>query len=113
MRFLFLILISFPLLASCSHEEKIFARNVSPSGKYSIEIYAFYPKAKKGVVRLVDNETKEVLRYKKVDSVRFDLSVINWSERTVWMNCFATWDLPKGGAGKESQHVKYVYDLNH
>lgn len=107
------MLISFTFFSSCSHEEKIFARNVSPSGKYSIEIYAFYPKARKVVVRLVDNETKKVLRYKKVDSVRFDVSVINWNEKTVWMNCFDTWDLPNGNAGKESQHVKYVYDLNY
>lgn len=96
-------------LFSCSKEEKIFARNISPSGNYIIEIHAYYPKGEKGVAKLIDNKTSEVIIKKEMSAVRYDFSVISWSDGEVTLDNFATWQLSRGEAGVGKQDVKYCY----
>lgn len=105
----FAIFTCYAFLTSCSKEEKIFSRNTSPSKKYNIEIYAYYPKGQSGVARLIYNKTGEVLIEKEMTSVRYDFSVIMWDDSEVTLGAFATWPLNKGRGGVGTQDVQYCY----
>ena len=101
----------FCLLSSCSRQEQLFAKNVSPNGRYSLLIYAYEPSGvinDVGIVKLVDNNTKKVLYQKKMKSVRYDFSVVSWRDKEIDLRLFATWEIPAGDAGKEVQQVQYV-----
>jgi len=108
MKLLFVIFVSLFILVSCSDtEERLWTRNVSPTDRYSIEVYGYYPKGKKGVVRLVDKKTNKILEEKKMDSIRDDFSVVSWNENEVSLVHFVTWGLPDANGGNERQGVRY------
>ena len=95
------------LLFSCQKKETLFASDTSPTGKYSVLIYAYEPECVKGVVKLVDNQTNEILREKKMSYVRYDFSVVSWRDREVGLDLFATWKLPRGNGGEGVQMIQY------
>ncbi len=97
------------LFSSCSREEKLFSKNISPSGRYSLYIYAYIPSGiinDIGIAKLIDNKNHEIIHQKKMNDIRYDFSVIMWCENEIILDHFATWHLPDGGAGKGTMHVK-------
>ncbi len=97
------------LFSSCSREEKLYSKNASPSGRYSLYIYSYVPTGlinNIGIAKLIDNKNHEIIHQKKIDDIGYDFSVIHWNENNVYLNQFADWDLPDGGAGRGTQRVK-------
>jgi hypothetical protein len=98
------------IISSCESKESPYAKNVSPSGRYTLYIYEYksYSLIKvRGIVKLIDNKNDNIIHQKKIDDIGYDFSVIHWSENNVHLNQFADWDLPDGGAGKGIQDIKY------